>query len=172
MATTDSNNIATFVKYNRSKLRMTQEELADKAGVGLRFIRELEQGKETLRMDKINQVLALFGYSIAPSSERKIDPYDIMLNHFVGKNVHIFLKNRTELIGFIMEPVFEEQEIKGWKFVSNNNAMEFQKTNDPKLLQDINHSDIEKIENIDIQNYETLRKSFIKRQGSGSGMAG
>ncbi len=172
MASTETNKIANFVKYNRGKLRMTQEELAEKAGVGLRFIRELEQGKETLRMDKINQVLALFGYDIAPTSGRKIDPYDIMLNHFVGKNVHIFLKNKTELIGFIMKPIIEDLEIKGWKFVSNNSAIEYQKTNDPKLLQDINHTDIENIKNIDIKNYETLRKSFIKRQGSGSGLAG
>ena len=43
---------------------MTQEELALKAGVGLRFIRELEQGKETLRLDKVNQVLSLFGKKV------------------------------------------------------------------------------------------------------------
>jgi y4mF family transcriptional regulator len=43
-------------------VRLTQPELAEKAGVGLRFIRELEQGKETLRLDKVNQVLQLFGY--------------------------------------------------------------------------------------------------------------
>ena len=45
---------------------MTQEELCRKSGVGLRFIRELEQGKETLRMDKVNQVLCLFGAELGP----------------------------------------------------------------------------------------------------------
>lgn len=44
--------------------RKKQPELAEKAGVGLRFIRELEQGKETLRLDKVNQVLQLFGYEV------------------------------------------------------------------------------------------------------------
>ncbi|MBC7868470.1 MAG: helix-turn-helix transcriptional regulator, partial [Gloeobacteraceae cyanobacterium ES-bin-316] len=53
---TSINQISSFVKHHRGKLRITQEELAEKAGVGLRFIRELEQGKETLRMDKVNQV--------------------------------------------------------------------------------------------------------------------
>lgn len=55
-------DIATFVKQRRKAVRLTQPELAEKAGVGLRFVRELEQGKETLRMDKVNQVLWLFGY--------------------------------------------------------------------------------------------------------------
>ena len=43
---------------------LTQVDLAEKSGVGLRFVRELEQGKETLRIDKINQVLALFGREV------------------------------------------------------------------------------------------------------------
>jgi y4mF family transcriptional regulator len=55
-------NLANFVKEKRKSVRLTQPELAEKAGVGLRFIRELEQGKETLRLDKVNQVLQLFGY--------------------------------------------------------------------------------------------------------------
>jgi y4mF family transcriptional regulator len=53
-----------FVKAKRKASRLTQPELAEKAGVGLRFVRELEQGKETLRLDKVNQVLGLFGYKI------------------------------------------------------------------------------------------------------------
>ncbi len=53
--------ISAFVKDRRKKLGLTQPELADKAGVGLRFLRELEQGKDALRTDKINQVLFLLG---------------------------------------------------------------------------------------------------------------
>lgn len=145
---TYDNYISNFVKFNRNKLRMTQEELAEKAGVGLRFIRELEQGKETLRMDKVNQVLALFGYQVVPGASRIKDPYEIMLNHFVGKNVIVFLKNKTVLVGFIVEPIYENNEIKAWKFVTNNNSSEYQKTKDTKLLERINHADIENIENI------------------------
>ena len=48
----------------RKEHGLTQEDLAAKAGVGLRFVRELEQGKQTLRMDKVNQVLGLFGHEI------------------------------------------------------------------------------------------------------------
>jgi y4mF family transcriptional regulator len=55
-----------LVKNKRRMLNFTQPELAAKAGVGLRFIRELEQGKQTLRMDKVNQVLRLFGYELGP----------------------------------------------------------------------------------------------------------
>lgn len=53
--------IATFIKERRKQLKLTQPELADRAGVGLRFVRELEQGKQTVQMDKVNQVLVLFG---------------------------------------------------------------------------------------------------------------
>jgi y4mF family transcriptional regulator len=58
--------LSEFVKEKRNAARLTQPELAQKAGVGLRFIRDLEQGKETLRIDKINQVLKLFGYEMGP----------------------------------------------------------------------------------------------------------
>jgi y4mF family transcriptional regulator len=53
-----------FVKDKRKSLGLTQEELSFKAGVGLRFIRELERGKPTLQMDKVNQVLKLFGFEL------------------------------------------------------------------------------------------------------------
>ena len=55
-----------FIKTKRTELGLTQEELAERAGVGLRFIRDLEQGKESLRLDKVNQVLALFGMKMVP----------------------------------------------------------------------------------------------------------
>jgi uncharacterized protein len=58
---------ADFIRKRRRQLGLTQVELAQKAGVGLRFIRELEGGeKETLRIDKVNQVLILFGHRLAP----------------------------------------------------------------------------------------------------------
>jgi y4mF family transcriptional regulator len=56
-----------FIKEKRVSSRLTQPQLADKAGVGLRFVRDLEQGKETLRLDKVNQVLRLFGYELGPT---------------------------------------------------------------------------------------------------------
>lgn len=67
-------NLSQFVKDKRKAVKLTQPELAEKAGVGLRFIRELEQGKQTLRLDKVNQVLQLFGCEVGavpqvPASE-------------------------------------------------------------------------------------------------------
>lgn len=56
--------LANFVKEKRKAVNLTQPELAEKAGVGLRFVRELEQGKQSLRLDKVNQVLRLFGYEV------------------------------------------------------------------------------------------------------------
>lgn len=60
------NQLSKFVKEKRKKLGFTQALLAERAGVGLRFIRELEQGKKTLQMDKVNQVLFLFGHELGP----------------------------------------------------------------------------------------------------------
>lgn len=61
-----SNNLSTYVKEMRRQFGLTQVDLAAKSGVGLRFLRELEQGKETLRLNKVNQVLMLFGHEVGP----------------------------------------------------------------------------------------------------------
>lgn len=62
-------NIAESVKGLRKKYDITQEELALKSGVGLCFIRSLEQGKQTLRMDKVNQLLEYFNYELSAVSK-------------------------------------------------------------------------------------------------------
>jgi len=59
-------NIADFVKKSRKKAGITQPELSKNAGVGIRFIKELESGKETMRIDKINKVLNIFGHKLGP----------------------------------------------------------------------------------------------------------
>lgn len=58
--------LSDYVKKERRNLGLTQTSLAEKAGVGLRFVRDLEQGKRSLRADKVNQVLALFGAKLGP----------------------------------------------------------------------------------------------------------
>jgi y4mF family transcriptional regulator len=58
--------LSRFVKERRKRLGLTQEDLSFKAGVGLRFVRDLEQGKESLMIDKVNQVLSLFGHELGP----------------------------------------------------------------------------------------------------------
>lgn len=67
------NAFSSVVKDLRKQYKLTQAELAYKSGVGLRFVRELEQGKETLRIDKINQVLALFGMEVGAVSQKDRD---------------------------------------------------------------------------------------------------
>lgn len=64
-------SIAEFVKMKRKKLGMTQVVLADRAGVGLRFLRELEQGKTNLRLDKVNQVLQMFSHVVGAIEEER-----------------------------------------------------------------------------------------------------
>ena len=63
---TMNDTLSKFIKAKRRALKLTQHELSDKAGVGIRFIRELEAGKNTLRIDKVNQVFDLFGYELGP----------------------------------------------------------------------------------------------------------
>ena len=58
--------IAQYVKEMRKKYKLTQVDLSEKTGVGLRFVRELEQGKTTLRLDKLNKVFELFGTECGP----------------------------------------------------------------------------------------------------------
>ena len=146
MSLNSHKHITSFVKYNRQKSGMTQEDLAERAGVGLRFIRELEQGKETLRLDKVNQVLQLFGYNLLPGPERKTDAYDILMNH-LNRHVQVHLKNKNVLAGYFIEPIYEHNEIKAWKFVSNNNAPEHRQTGNPALVEIINHADIDNVQN-------------------------
>lgn len=63
------NRLSIYVKKMRKEYGLTQLDLSQKSGVGLRFVRELEQGKETLRLDKVNQVLALFGAEMLPGQK-------------------------------------------------------------------------------------------------------
>ena len=58
--------ISEHIKQKRKQNGLSQVELAERAGVGLRFVRDIEQGKQTLRMDKVNDVLALFGEMLGP----------------------------------------------------------------------------------------------------------
>lgn len=66
-----NNNIAVFVKSKRKEYKLTQQQFALRSGLGIRFVRELEQGKSTLRMDKVNQALQYFGYQLDVAKENK-----------------------------------------------------------------------------------------------------
>lgn len=69
--TSTLSGIAATLKKLRAKAGLTQEELSRRSGVGLRFVREVEQGKPTVRVDKVNQVLALFGYHLEPVKDHE-----------------------------------------------------------------------------------------------------
>lgn len=59
-------NLSEFVKQRRKEVNLTQEEFAERAGVALTIIRKIEQGKTNLNLDKVNWVLSMFGYELAP----------------------------------------------------------------------------------------------------------
>lgn len=60
----EQTSLSKYVKTMRKQYNLTQVDLSEKSGVGLRFVRELEQGKQSLRMDKVNQILNLFGTEV------------------------------------------------------------------------------------------------------------
>ena len=65
--------LSKYVKAMRKQYNLTQMDLSEKSGVGLRFVRELEQGKQTLRLDKVNQILNLFGAEVGAVPMTKSD---------------------------------------------------------------------------------------------------
>lgn len=139
-------NLSPFIKYYRKKHGFTQGELATKAGVGIRFIRELEQGKKTLQLDKVEQVLSLFGFELSPVKQQ-LDPYDIYIN-YLKKAIRITFKNKTTKYGMLIKEILDPKENKiiAWEFVSNINMLKYQqKTNEP-LIEIISQSDIQQIE--------------------------
>lgn len=70
--------LAKYVKEKRKQYGLTQVDLSLKSGVGLRFVRELEQGKATLRLDKVNQVLALFDAEMFPIKKLRYETGESM----------------------------------------------------------------------------------------------
>jgi len=123
---------------------MTQIGLAQKSGVGLRFIRELEQGKESVRLDKVNQVLSLFGHVIAPVTSKQLDPYEILLT-YLKKDVRIQLKKKEIVSGTLTAPVFENEQITGWRLKLRSIKKKEATTAGAFDEAMINHADIEEI---------------------------
>jgi|GEM_PF-70433 len=163
------NNISDFIKNHRLRLGFTQEELAEKAGVGLRFIRDLEQGKSSLRMDKVNQVLDLFGYRLRAA--RGIDPHTI-LNHYMSLPVLITLKDKSVIAGSIMGSSSSIGEKWTWTFLRKGLSHIYTYSKDDSLLISIPHDDIDNIEpEIQSASYRRNPRSLPrahKRTGSGS----
>ncbi len=64
--------LSEFVKQRRKEVNLTQEEIADRAGIALTVIRKIEQGKTNLNLEKVNLVLSLFGHELAPVSSKEL----------------------------------------------------------------------------------------------------
>ncbi|HEV7382536.1 MAG TPA: helix-turn-helix domain-containing protein [Dyadobacter sp.] len=66
--------LAEFIKRKRKLAKLTQEELAYRAGVALTVIRKIEQNKANLNLEKVNQVLRMFGHELAPVNSKDLSP--------------------------------------------------------------------------------------------------
>ena len=69
----EQTTLSKYVKAMRKQYNLTQVELSEKSEVGLRLVRELEQGKRTLRLDKVKQILNLFGSEVGVVPMTKTD---------------------------------------------------------------------------------------------------
>ena len=69
--------LSEFVKEKRKEAHLTQEAFAERAGVALTVIRKIEQGKENLNLEKVNQVLKMFGHTLAPVNSRELHDKNI-----------------------------------------------------------------------------------------------
>lgn len=151
--------LAAFIKYNREKLRLTQEMLAEKTGLGIHFIRDIEQGKPSLRLDKVEKVLALFGYKMAPVVN-SIDPYQLWFS-YKDKPVEITLKDRRKVSGFLVQEIRDDRSsIVAWKVVPFPNILQWQARQDDSLIEIIQQQDID---NIELLKHEQIRKSLTSR---------
>ena len=65
-------NLSQFLKEKRKENNLTQEEFAERAGVALTVVRKIEQGKENLNLQKVNQVLKMFGHVLAPVNQKEV----------------------------------------------------------------------------------------------------
>jgi y4mF family transcriptional regulator len=66
-------NLTEFVKEKRKAEKLSQAEFAERTGVALTVIRKIEQGKENLNLEKVNQVLKMFGHELAPVNSKELD---------------------------------------------------------------------------------------------------
>lgn len=69
------------------------------------------------------------------------------MNH-MNRNVQVYLKDKTVLVGFLLDYKMEEQVVKSWRFVSSNNALRYRDTKDESLVQEISDADVIDVENI------------------------
>jgi len=126
MKTFPKDHISSFLKYKRSILGLKQEELAKKAGVGIRFLRELEQGKESLKMDKVNSVLRFFGYCTSPVPEKTLSPYSILLKG-MQKKIKIYLGKNRLISGTLIGFQSKNGQVLRWKIVADEHLKRIRK---------------------------------------------
>jgi y4mF family transcriptional regulator len=62
---------AMLIRKLRSERKMSQQELADLAGVSFSFVNQVEGGKQTVRLDALNKLLTVFDFEMAPNPVAK-----------------------------------------------------------------------------------------------------
>ncbi len=73
-AISDSRGLGLLIRQERKAQKLTQEQLAGLTGVGVRFVRELEAGKESCQIGLALQVAASLGLTVSVTSRRASAP--------------------------------------------------------------------------------------------------
>ncbi|MEO7695089.1 MAG: hypothetical protein ABIS36_14120, partial [Chryseolinea sp.] len=114
-------------------------------GVGIHFIRDIEQNKSSLRLDKVDQVLALFGYKMGPVINA-FNPFQVWMS-MKDRPVKILHKDRTSQEGFLMGEIRDGKgSIVAWKLLPLPLALAYKQKANDMLLRTIQQNDIENIE--------------------------
>lgn len=71
---TDSKSLGLLIRKERKAQKLTQEQLAGLTGVGVRFVRELEAGKDSCQLGRALQVTDALGLSVTVGSRRESAP--------------------------------------------------------------------------------------------------
>ena len=151
------NVISKYIKTERKKIGLTQAEFAEKAGLGLRFVKELEQGKSTVRLDKVNQALRYLGATLSPT---QID-YAAIHENTPDSTIIIEVVDICKRRG-VKHLIIFGSYAKGTntKHSDLDFAIKGYKGNMDSLIEEIDS--IRTLKEIDIVNYDTINNALLR----------
>ena len=157
--------LAEFVRQRRKKVNLTQEEFAERAGVALTVVRKIEQGKTNLNMEKVNQVLKMFGHELAPVNSKELLEWD---KETYDTRDYLLVSSQKPMKGNMYKREHFEQFGEGLGLTSKQINGTFNRIlkNKPKAFNWVDQSFLS--EDMKVAYKEVLSERYGKLEGSGS----